>query len=91
LRVEQFLAAEQAATLQIAAEHTDIKPLECDVSPCLHIKMPEANSTKVGVALFVSCVLSATTGKISSIIVDIKEDEDVSFLILAFLLRRQRL
>jgi len=43
------------------------------------------------VALFVSSVLFATRRKISSIIVGIKEDEDVSFLILAFLLRRQRL
>ena len=44
------------------------------------IKMPDANSTKVGVELFVSCVFFATTRKISSIIVGLKEDEDVTFL-----------
>jgi len=42
--------------------------------------MPDANSTKVGVVLFVSCVFFATTRKISSIIVGLKEDEDVTFL-----------
>ena len=42
--------------------------------------MPDADSTKVGVALFVSCVFVETAGKISSIIVGIKEDEDVAFL-----------
>ena len=60
LRVEQFLIAEQAATLQIAAEHANIKPMECGVLPCLHINMPDANSTKVGVALFVSCIFCVT-------------------------------
>jgi len=42
MRVEQFLVAEQAATLQIATEHANIKLMACGVSPCLHFNMFEA-------------------------------------------------
>ena len=63
LPVEQFVIAEQAATLQITAEHANINS-GCVVSLCLHINMPDANSTNVGVALFVSCVFCVTTRNI---------------------------